>query len=210
MGSSDGRFEGGEDAERTFGEVQVGDVLLYRKAAIAVVSSYLGLEDAFVDAVLEDQMEEFLEEAEAERERMKADRYDEYVSTLVKETVVRYAATAAESLAQDPEEALSTDPAAADAGVLGFSDDVNAAVRVHEIFEYLEVPDETEDAEGLLVVTKRQLCSYYNACAFDLVKGALLPVIVTVADELYRDSSALDATRVRALVIAGQERRPLR
>ncbi|MBC8101458.1 MAG: hypothetical protein H7Z41_02565 [Cytophagales bacterium] len=195
-----------EDSTGAWGEPQVSDVLLYRKAAIAVVSSYLGLEDPFVDAVLRDEMDEFLERAEAEREQMKVERYDEYLSTLSRETIVRYAATAAESLALSPEDALSNERAMGDTGILGFTDDVNAVVRVHEIFEFLESPDESEEAETILLTAKRQLCNYYNACAFDLVKNLLLPVIVTAADELYRRSDALDAPRVRALIIAGQER----
>lgn len=194
------------DSTGAWGEPQISDVLLYRKAAIAVVSSYLGLEDAFVDAVLCDQMDEYLERAEADREQMKVERYDEYLSLLSREVIVRYAATAAESLALGPEEALSTDRAMGDTGVLGFCDDVNAVVRVHEIFEFLESPDESEEAESILLTAKRQLCNYYNACAYDLVKQQLLPVIVTAADELYRNSSSLNAAHVRALIIAGQER----
>ena len=93
-----------------------------------------------------------------------------------------------------------------DTGVLGFTDDVNAVVRVHEIFEFLESPDAGDEAESILLTAKRQLCNYYNACAYDLVKQQLLPVIVTAADELYRHSDALDAARVRSLIIAGQDR----
>ena len=194
------------DSTSAWGEPQISDVLLYRKAAIAVVSSYLGLEDTFIDAVLQDQMDEYLERAEADRERMKIERYDEYLTLLSREVIVRYAATAAESLALESEEALSTDRTMGDTGVLGFCDDINAGVRVHEIFEFLESPDASEEAESILLTTKRQLCNYYNACAYDLVKKQLLPVIVTAADELYRHSQVLDAVRVRSLIIAGQDR----
>ncbi len=194
------------DSTSAWGEPQISDVLLYRKAAIAVVSSYLGLEDGFVDAVLNDEMDEYLERVEGDRERMKVERYDDYLSVLSREVIVRYAATAAESLALGSEEALSTDRSMGDTGVLGFCDDVNAVVRVHEIFEFLESPDAGDEAESILLTAKRQLCNYYNACAYDLVKQQLLPVIVTAADELYRHSDALDAARVRSLIIAGQDR----
>jgi hypothetical protein len=194
------------DSTSAWGEPQISDVLLYRKAAIAVVSSYLGLEDAFIDAVLNDLMDEYLDRVEADREIMKLQRYEDYLSLLSREVIVRYAATAAESLALGPEKALSTHRTMGDTGVLGLGDDMNAVVRVHEIFEFLESPDESEEAESILLTTKRQLCNYYNACAYDLVKKQLLPVIVTAADELYRHSDSLDAARIRALIIAGQER----
>jgi len=93
-------------------------------------------------------------------------------------------------------------------GILGFGDDMNAVVRVHEIFEYVESPDSSEAAETILLATKRRLCDYYGGCAKHLVKEQLLPVIVAAADALCRDPRAFDALRIRALVIAGQERMP--
>jgi len=179
-------------------------VLQYRKAAIAVVSVYLGLEDAFVEAVLADQMDEYLAEQAEARERMKAERYDDYVALLGKEVLVRYAATAAETLAQSPERALFPGPVQGEAGLLGLTDDVNAMVRVHEIFEYLEAPDAGEEADALLLTVKRQLCGYYNACAHDLVKAQLLPVIIATAEEVYRGHGPLTAPAIRDRIIAGQ------
>lgn len=189
-----------------FGGPQLSDVLNYRKVAIAVVSSYLGLEDAFIDAVLADQMDEYLQAQVEPRERLKAERYDEYLSLIGREILVRYAATAAETLAASPESELAQARVMGDTGVLGLTDDVNAVVRVHEIFEYLESPDASEEAENILLYVKRQLCNYYNACAFDLVRGQLLPVIIGAAEELYR-TNALTASRCRELIIADQTRR---
>ena len=181
------------------------DLLAYRKAAIAVTATYLGLEDEFVAAVLSDRMDEWLDEQTAGRERMKTERYDEYLLLLGREVLVRYAATAAESLMADPGSDLASKRIMGDTGGLGIVDDVNAVVRVHEIFELLESPDAGDDAERILAHVKRQLCNYYSACAYSLVKGQLLPVVIEAAEELYRKGT-LTPLQVKELVIADQER----
>lgn len=192
-----------EDGPDGFGVPRVQDVLNYRKVAVAVVATYLGLEDAFVEAVLEDRMDEWLEEEALSREHLKDTQYQEYLYLLSRETIVRYAATAAETLVASPDSALAQGRVMGDTGVLGFTDDVNAVVRVHEIFEYLESPDGSEEADQILLFVKRQLCNYYNACAFDLVKNQLLTVIISVAEELYVKGS-LTAERVREILIAAE------
>jgi hypothetical protein len=199
----DGDFEALDDDEAGFGEPRVSDVLNYRKVAIAVVGTYLGLEDAFVEAVLGDRMDEWMESQEAAREELKETRYPEYLNLLSREIVVRYAATAAETLAARPESVLTRGRVMGDTGVLGLTDDVNAVVRVHEIFEYLESPDGGDEADQILLLVKRQLCNYYNACAFDLVKETLLGVIIACAEEYYR-GGALTAERVRQVLIAAE------
>lgn len=190
--------------DSAFGSPTLNDVLNYRKVAIAVISTYLGLDDAFVDAVLEDQMDEYLQGQVAVRDRLKEERYDDYLSLLSREAMVRYAATAAETLAHSPESPLSQGRIMGDTGVLGLCDDVNAVSRVHEIFEFVEWPDSSEEADDILRVVKRQLCNYYNACAYDLVKGQLLPVIIEAAEELCRKGT-LTAASTRALIIASQQ-----
>ena len=90
-----------------------------------------------------------------------------------------------------------------DTGGFGLGDDVNAMVRLHEIFEVVESPYAESDAEAILVTVKRQMCNYYNAVAYYLVRGPLLPVIIDVAEEYLRNDQ-LSATRVRELVIAAQ------
>lgn len=192
-----------EGAEITLALPRVRDVLNYRKVTIAVVATYLGLEDAFVEAVLADEMDEYLQAQADAREQMKDERYSEYVSLLSREIIVRYAATAAETLVASPESPLAMNRIMGDTGVLGMMDDVNAVVRVHEIFEYLESPDGGDEAERILLNVKRQLCNYFNACAFDLVKKQLLPVIIAATEELYRRGT-LSAARARELIIAGE------
>jgi hypothetical protein len=189
--------------EGVLGEPRAQDIYLYRKVAIAVVSTYLGLEDAFVEAVLLDQMEEYLEAMVELRERLKTEHYDEYLSLLSREVIVRYAATAAEGLAADPESPLARRRIMGDTGGFGLNDDINAVVRLHEIFEFLESPHAESDAEAILVTTKRQMCNYYNAVAYRLVRGPLLSVIIDVAEEYLRNDQ-LSAARVRELVIAAQ------
>lgn len=195
--------ESEDDGPEGFGVPRVQDVLNYRKVAVAVVATYLGLEDAFVESVLEDRMDEWLEEQALAREHLKDEQYQEYLYLLSRETIVRYAATAAETLVASPDSALAQGRVMGDTGVLGFTDDVNAVVRVHEIFEYLESPDGSEEADQILLFVKRQLCNYYNACAFELVKNHLLSVIISGAEEFYRKGS-LSAARVRELVIAAE------
>jgi hypothetical protein len=191
--------------EGVLGEPQAQDVGLYRKVAIAVVSTFLGLEDAFVEAVLLDEMDEYLEALAGVREQLKTERYDEYLSLLGREVIVRYAATAAEGLAAAPDSILARRRIMGDTGRggLGLTDDVNAMVRLHEIFEFLESPSAESDAEAILVTVKRQMCNYYNAVAYQLVRGQLLPVIIEAAEEYVRNDQ-LNAARVRELVIAAQ------
>nr|WP_309692553.1 hypothetical protein [Armatimonas sp.] len=184
-------------------EPRAQDILLYRKVAIAVVATHLGLEEAFVESVLLDQMDEYLEALVEGRERLKMEHYDEYLSLLSREVIVRYAATAAEGLAADPESVLARRRIMGDTGGFGLVDNVNAVVRLHEIFEVLESPHAERGAEQILVSVKRQLCNYYNAVAYDLVRGPLLPVIIDVAEE-YIHNDQLSAARVRELVIAAQ------
>lgn len=187
-----------EDGDREpFGPVGLKDVLNYRRAAIAVVSAYVGLEDGFVDAVLADRMDEWLLAQEPARERLKTERYDEYLSLLARETVVRYAASAAESLASDPDSAAPPPPS------LRHSDDLNAIARVHEALEFLESPDSDTEADRHLAQAKLHLCRYYAASAAHLVRGPLFSTILTAAEELCRRGS-LSAARVRELVIAGE------
>lgn len=189
--------------EGVFGGPRAQDVSVYRKVAIAVVATYLGLDSAFAEAVLLDQMDEYLEALVEPRERLKAERYDEYVSLLSREVIVRYAATAAEGLAAAPDSLLAQKRIMGDTGGLGLVDDVNAVVRVHELFEYLESPYAETDAEAILVSVKRQMCNYYNAVAYHLVRGPLLPVLIDATEE-YVCKGTLTAARVHELVVAAQ------
>lgn len=189
--------------EGVLGGLHGQDILVYRKVAIAVVSTYLGLDDAFVEAILLDQLDEYQEALVEVRERLKEKSYDEYVSLLAREVIVRYAATAAEGLAADPESPLARRRIMGDTGGLGLNDDINAVVRLHEIFEYLESPYAEAEAEAILVTAKRQMCNYYNSIAYHLVRGPLLPVIIEAAEK-YVCRGDLTAAHVRELVIAAQ------
>jgi hypothetical protein len=182
------------------------EVLAYRKAGIAVVATYLGLDDRFVDAVLADEMDEFLQDQVEAREINKESEYDGYIALLSREAMVRYAATAAETLLSSPDDGDGDDGKVET--TLGGVDDFNAAVRVHEIFEYIESPDTGsagEEAERFLLLAKRNLCRYYHTCAFGLVRGPLLPVVVAVAEDVYLNRE-LSAKRCRELLIAEQNR----
>ncbi len=186
-------------------ETTLYDLLTHRKAAMAVTATFLGLDDGFIGAILSDQMDEWLCDQARERDRLRAECYDEYLLLLGREITVRYAATAAEGLVADPDSPLACRRVMGDTGGLGLVDDANAIARIHEIFEHLESPDASEDAEAILHVVKRQLCNYYNACAYTLVKATLLPVIIDAAEELYKRGT-LTPQRVKELVIAEQER----
>lgn len=181
------------------------DLLTYRKAAMAAMGTYLGLEDGFIEAVLVDQMDEWLCEQAATRDALRREHYEDYLALLGREITVRYAATAAEGLVADPGSPLATERIMGDTGGLGLVDDANAIARIHEIFEALECPDASEDGEKILQHVKRQLCNYYNACAYGLVKGQLLPVIIDIAEELYTKGT-MTPLRVKEMVIAEQEK----
>lgn len=174
-------------------------VRTYRRVAMAVVASYLGLDDAFVEAALEDRMDEYLCHQDALLERLKRERYDDYVALLSREILVQYAAAAAEGLAAAPDSPQATQRLLDGAG----DDDLQAMARVHELFAPLECPDAGEEAERILRGVKRHLCHYYHACAYDLVRGDLLSALIDAADEWCR-GGCLRAERIRELIIARQ------
>lgn len=180
------------------------DLLIYRKAAILVCSVYMDLDDRFCEAVLADRMDEWLAGNHWEREHLKEANYAEYLHLLTKECVVRYAATAAEGLAADPDSRLATERILGDTGGLGAVDDANVVARVHELFEHVESPDATEEAERILSSTKRRLCEYYGAVGYGLVRGLLLPAVLTVAECLFRGTT-MSVEDIRAAVIASQD-----
>ncbi|GEM_PF-2078120 len=187
------------------------DVLTYRKVAIAVVSAYLGLEDDFIDAVLADLMDEFLAEQDDARAALKERDFPAYASLLAREAVTHYAATAAEGLAASPDSDLAQKRVMGDTGILGLTDDINAVIRVQEMFAPMTLPgfasesetdDEETEAEMVRLVALRQWCNYYNACAYSLVRGPLLPVIIDAVEACYRrpEHDPLTADFIRRLL----------
>lgn len=180
------------------------DLLIYRKAAILVCAVYMDFDDRFAEAVLDDRMDEWLAGRHWEREQLKEASYAEYLHLLSQECILRYAATAAEGLAADPDSRLATERILGDTGGLGAVDDANVVARVHELFEHLESPDATEEAERIFSSTKRRLCEYYGSVGYGLVRGLLLPAILTVAESLFR-CETITVESIRESVIASQD-----
>ena len=80
----------------------------------------------------------------------------------------------------------------------------SGAAAVVNAAAYTAVDAAESDAEAILVSVKRQVCNYYSAVAYHLVRGPLLPVIIAAAEEYVRGDDELTAVRVRELVIAAQ------
>ncbi len=170
-----------------FEEPTVGQILVYRKVAIAVTALFLGLPNAFARAVLDDEMDEYLQLRQPDRDRLKIMQRHVYNELLARECVVRYAATAAESLAADPESELAQCRIMGDTGLLGEADDWNVIDRVQEILEPIVPFGFTEDEGVILAETIRSLCNYYNSVAYRLVQGHLLTVILDAIEMIQRN-----------------------
>jgi hypothetical protein len=184
-------------------------LMIYRKIAMATVSVYLELPDAFADAILLDAMDEYLAESFNDREMLKRTNYAAYLSLMGREAIVRYAGTAAEGLAAPPDSPLAQKRVMGDTGDgLGMTDDINAVLRVQELWASLEAPGGDgacgADANTLLSYLKRQTCNYYNACAFHLVREKLLPVILDVAEAAFRSADGTDLTAHRLIYLLDQ------
>lgn len=164
----------------------------YRRAGLAATAAYLDLDPPFVQAALDDAIDEHLTAIRWDREQLRESRHADYVSLLTRECIVHLAAAAAERLGDDPE-AL-----AEEAGSDGF---VHA--RVAELVQWLEVGDAGESADRRMLEIRKSLAGYYRQVAVDLVCGSLLSPILTVAEELQRGVS-LSAARVVKIVIASQ------
>lgn len=194
------------DSSEASREPDCSYVHIYRKAGSVVVASYLGMEDAFVEALLLDQEEEYYARSAADRERMKVDRYDEYLTLLTREVIVNYAAVCAESLAKEPENALSSDFCLDEEEDALTPDDRKALIGVHEIFECLECPDEGENMDRALLAARHSLSHYYKTCASELVKNQLLSVIISIAENLFHRENHMDARQIQRLIFQSQER----
>ena len=178
-------FEPGElpDALR---DVSVESLLTYRKMAMATVTVYLALPDAYADSILTDAMDEYHAGAFNDREMQKRNDFAAYQSVLSREAIVRYAGTAAEGLAAPPDSPLAQKRVMGETGGLGMTDDINVILRVHELWANMEAPGGDgafgDGVDAILGFVKRHTCNYYNACAFHLVREKLLPVILDAAE----------------------------
>lgn len=174
-------------------------VLRYRKAVMAVVACYLGMDDAFIEAVLEERIDDFVLTQRKARKKLQASDHEAYMELLSAEAIVRYAATAAEGLAADPESDLAQHRVMGDTGGLGLCDDINASLRVAELTEPFEVAPGSADSDRILAQARRKLCNYFSVVAYDLVRGRLAPAIVDVMEELFLDR-ALSSPRVAEIL----------
>ena len=180
-------------------DVPMESLLTYRKIAMAAVAAYLNLPDSVVDAILTNQLDEYHAEAFNDREMLKRNDYAAYLSVLNRESIVRYAGTAAEGLVAPPDSPLAQKRVMGDTGSgMGMDDDINVIVRVQELWLGLEAPGGDgafgDEANTILAYLKRQTCNYYNACAFYLVREKLLPVILDATEASLRTGGEKEFT----------------
>lgn len=157
---------------------------MYRKAATAVVAAYLEMGDETVDAILEDRLDDYGLETASQRQRVRSSRRHTYL--LSRECVLRYAGTAAESLLAMPDSEAHQTRTMGDTGGLGLLDDINVVLRVEEMLESCETMATSEETDAILTGAKRELCNYFNACAYELVRERLLPSVLDVGEALFR------------------------
>lgn len=160
------------------------ETLAYRKVAMAVVATYVKMPREYVAAILNDEMDEYIDAEEPNRERLRVVDFRYYLELMSKESIIRYAATAAEGLAAAADSDMAQYRIMGDTGLLGLTDDVNAIARVEQILEPV-VPDGfTEDEGDILVGAMRGLCDFYNAVAYRLVQVDLLNIILEATERL--------------------------
>ena len=170
--------------ERELCQPTVDEVLAYRKVAMAVVAIYSDMPRPYVQSILDDQMDEYLEIQEKAREQLRITDFRSYLELMGKECTIRYAATAAEGLAAPADSDMAQFRIMGDTGLLGLTDDMNAIARVEQILEAV-VPDGFTEEEGdILGGAMRGLCDFYNAVAYRLVQEDLVDTIVEGTERL--------------------------
>jgi len=181
------------------------DLLLYRKAALAVVAAYLQLGDDYLAAILSDQLDEFLSDHAQQRGRQRIRSPRRHARMLARECILRYAGTAAESLSAPADSEVHLVRIMGDTGGLGLIDDINVVLRVEEMLDTIEPISVSEETEAILMKAKRELCNYYNACAYELVRERLYASVIEVAEALFlRD--VVDEEFVKASLIRHGDR----
>jgi len=170
--------------ENSIGQATKEETLAYRKVAMAVVATHIKMPRDYVVAILMDEMDEYIDAEEPNRERLRTDNFRSYLELMSKESIIRYAATAAEGLAASADSDMAQFRIMGDTGLMGLTDDVNAIARVEQILEPV-VPDGFSEDEGdILIGAMRGLCDFYNAVAYRLVQIDLLNIILEATERL--------------------------
>jgi hypothetical protein len=161
--------------------------LAYRKAALAVTSLKLGLDEDYVQAILADQMDEFGRASKQGREELAELDFASYSRLLAIESIVRYAATASEGLCHAPDSIQATEVVVGETGGLGSVDDANVLSRLEEgLLPLVPLSPVTDGEDALLAAAFNSLRFYYSSVAHRLVREDLLQPILSVAEVLVR------------------------
>lgn len=159
-------------------------VLAYRKAGMACVALAQGLPNTLADAILQERMDEHFAELAASRQILRQKHFDIYLSTLARECVVRYAATAAERMADDPEKALVPRRVLEETGFLAQTDDANVLSRLEQMTQPFFSVGMDEEESTLMAGVLHGLCAMYSSLAFRLVHGPLNSIILEAVEEI--------------------------
>lgn len=159
-------------------------VLAYRKAAMACVALAQGLPNTLADAILQDRMDEHFAELAVSRQILRQKHFEIYLQTLARECVVRYAATAAERMADDPEKALMPRRVLEDPGFLAQTDDANVLNRLEQMTQPFFSVGMDQEESALMASVLHGLCAIYSSLAFRLVHGPLNSIILEAVEEI--------------------------
>ncbi len=162
-------------------------VMAYRKAAMACTALHQGLPNAFAEAILKNQLDQRLAEMAPARQILRQKNFEVYVQTLAREAVVRYAGSAGERLADDPESALLPRRVWVDQGHFAESDDQQVLLRVEQMMQPFFCIEPGEPEAELLAALMQGLCGVYSSVAFRLVTGPLNPIILEAVEELIQE-----------------------
>lgn len=160
------------------------EVLAYRKAGMACVALVQGLPNSLADAILQDRMDEHFAELAASRQILRQKHFDIYLQTLARECVVRYAATASERMADDPEKALVPRKVLEETGFLAQTDDANVLSRLEQMTQAFFSVGMDEEESALMAGVLHGLCAMYSSLAFRLVHGPLNSIILEAVEEI--------------------------
>lgn len=159
-------------------------VMAYRKAAMACAALHQGLPNSFAEAVLNDQLDQRLVEMAPARQILRQKNFEVYVQTLAREAVVRYAGSAGERLADDPESALLPRRVWVDQGLFTQADDQQVLLRLEQMMQPFFCVEPGEPEADLLAALMQGFCALYSSVAFRLVTGPLNPIILEAVEEM--------------------------
>lgn len=180
----------------------VGGIALLRNAAMGVAAARLGLEDAYVEALVIGSGEQWLDDHSELRDSVCKSDYGRYLRILASEAMLRGAAAELQQMASpevmngSPDDVLPTFP----------DIDVTAVAKVvHQIYDKLDNGEVEGLAIGLMESSKRHLCAAYLAAGRDLIRRDLYPAVIEIAERLVSNQTC-SATVIKDAIVKGERR----